>query len=377
MFKFLKKGKTEDISAPLVSKVDPVQKTTDIGLNDADDIPIPLPPKDSGSKAEMPPQSRSVQAVKPALTPNMRDATKEEVKSPIKKESAKPVLKSERPENVAVRKELPSEDKHPLPELNQENKEENFAELWSRQKETHHDDSGWDAKIEETVEAESFAKPLSFQHFKTENLHEPKSFGKNQGTPIDSLPSKVSEEDLPAEINPGDIMELTGTHDNSDDDAISSDIRFDSYRHNPKPLDFETSAQMSAEDRQPVRKAEHFQPADSLQTPKAAKEHEQDSRETIEEDFSLPDFEDVEETKIVPLKPLPEENQEGVFIRAYDYLRLMSEKKQIISALARHFQSIDELAKVLDDEESILEDWYDSLNVCQTKLIEIDQSVFE
>ncbi|MBU1976274.1 MAG: hypothetical protein KKG59_07775 [Nanoarchaeota archaeon] len=103
------------------------------------------------------------------------------------------------------------------------------------------------------------------------------------------------------------------------------------------------------------------------------------------DDFTLPDFDDLpedmngvmDEPKIVPLSEPVSTNHETVFIRAFDYLRLMEEKKKITVLLANAFEKCDEFINTSQQQQDVLEGWYTGLNLCQEKLIEMDKKLFE
>jgi hypothetical protein len=95
-------------------------------------------------------------------------------------------------------------------------------------------------------------------------------------------------------------------------------------------------------------------------------------------DFDIPDFENPEE-ETLPSFEKPKENKphQPLFVRAFDYIRLMKEKKQIQLLVGTAYSRGDEFHRLYDQEKTILDQWYDHLNACQEQLVEIDQRIFD
>lgn len=106
-----------------------------------------------------------------------------------------------------------------------------------------------------------------------------------------------------------------------------------------------------------------------------------------DEDLTLPDFDDFEDlnlddieapASLAVLPATPQKQwQKPIFVRAFDYIRIMNEKKRIQSEITQSFRQADEFSRMHDQEQAVHEAWYDSLNLCQEKLIEIDQRLFD
>ncbi|MFH1916322.1 MAG: hypothetical protein ABIJ21_03590 [Nanoarchaeota archaeon] len=110
--------------------------------------------------------------------------------------------------------------------------------------------------------------------------------------------------------------------------------------------------------------------------------------ETI--DFTLPDFEDEPEEEPSHLAELPELSEEdipsmpvmpvkkmSIFIRAFDYSRIMAEKKRITLLISQTYRDTEEINRMNTEQKSLFEQWYGQLNSCQEKLMQIDNNLFE
>jgi hypothetical protein len=116
-----------------------------------------------------------------------------------------------------------------------------------------------------------------------------------------------------------------------------------------------------------------------------------------DDDLSLPDFDDLDldslelpqekttEIKRADTKGLPAiappksplQLDHPLFVRAFDYIRIMNEKKRIQGLVSQSFRQADEFAKMQDQEMAVLEQWYDLLNRSQEQLIDVDQRLFD
>ncbi len=108
----------------------------------------------------------------------------------------------------------------------------------------------------------------------------------------------------------------------------------------------------------------------------------QPEKATIDEDFTLPDFDDSEPTEepiqeLPSFEDIPQTPKMKIFIRAFDYLRIMTEKKRITSVVGQTYKQTEDLTRIASDQNDLYEQWYGLLNTCQEKLIHIDTNLFE
>lgn len=117
--------------------------------------------------------------------------------------------------------------------------------------------------------------------------------------------------------------------------------------------------------------------------PKETPAQPEPSLQTLDEEFILPDFEDItpeEGLRELPsFEDIPRQKipSMSVFVRAFDYLRITNEKKSIIALIAQTYKQTEELTKIASDQHDLYEQWYGNLNTCQEKLIRIDTNLFE
>lgn len=126
------------------------------------------------------------------------------------------------------------------------------------------------------------------------------------------------------------------------------------------------------------------QPSLDEEVPKLTDE---ETRQSLDEEFVLPDFDDLpsprtEEKSLEELPsfedmPKPKIQSISIFIRAFDYLRIMNEKKRITTVIAQTYKQTEDLTKIANDQLDLYEQWYSNLNTCQEKLIHIDTNLFE